>query len=477
MNQANGVFILKLTNTGAYTAHKWYGVYLTSCGCNPYSGQAGTFSSPVLNPVNGMIQGIGVYGYPNNSSQEYYYNTMKAINKSTLAISSLWGRKFDTYIQGYNNGGINKIFFDSSDNMVGTGDYSYSFVNYDISYCPLGAQAPLVMKFSNQGTTITWCKSLRRDTGARQYRQSNTTSSAISLDKTKLVTYRYGSGTYGDTSNYYHDITKFNTSDGSVDSWYRATLYMSGSNFKISTTDSSGNIYITGTYNQSGYNKIYTAKYNSSMVVQWVKTMYIEGSSGYGNTSVVDSSGNVYTIGTLYCYLGAVDGFGQVGVIIKYDSSGNVIWIRYMKSDAGSIRYVTGYSLKLDSADQLIATFGWQIQNGIQRAIVARLKNDGSGTGSYTLGGGYTLQYMSTIPTAGGPSSAYYATVYNSTATSPSFSSYTPSADYEYITVGSTTPTGYQWNTSTATGYGLVNYALDTSSSMTESQNMTKQIL
>ena len=82
-------------------------------------------------------------------------------------------------------------------------------------------------------------------------------------------------------------------------------------NINSSTTDSSGNVYITGNYfsyrtgnvriGYTYYASAFVIKLNSSGVQQWSRALSygntsasISGSSGYGNSIAVDSSGNVY---------------------------------------------------------------------------------------------------------------------------------------------------------------------------------------
>jgi len=95
------------------------------------------------------------------------------------------------------------------------------------------------------------------------------------------------------------------------------------------TSDSSGNIYVTGsTYGgldgntYYGKSDIFLVKYNSSGTKQWTKQL---GTSvkDYGNGVTTDSSGNIYVTGTTS---GDLDGNTSSGgsdiFLIKYNSSG-----------------------------------------------------------------------------------------------------------------------------------------------------------
>ena len=95
------------------------------------------------------------------------------------------------------------------------------------------------------------------------------------------------------------------------------------------TSDSSDNIYVTGyTYGDldgntsSGESDIFLVKYNSSGTKQWTKQL---GTSfgDYGNDVTTDSSGNIYVTGSTW---GGLDGNTNSGsydiFIVKYNSSG-----------------------------------------------------------------------------------------------------------------------------------------------------------
>ena len=95
------------------------------------------------------------------------------------------------------------------------------------------------------------------------------------------------------------------------------------------TTDSSGNIYVTGETGggldgntHSGNNDIFLVKYDSSGTKQWTKQLGT--SSGDGGVGVItDSSGNIYVTGLTY---GGLDGNTNLGYsdifLVKYNSSG-----------------------------------------------------------------------------------------------------------------------------------------------------------
>ena len=129
------------------------------------------------------------------------------------------------------------------------------------------------------------------------------------------------------------------------------------------TTDSSGNVYVTGYTlggldgnTNSGSYDMFLVKYNSSGTKQWTKQL---GSSGWdwGNGVTTDSSGNIYVTGYTN---GGLDGNTNSGYgdifLVKFNSSGTKQWTKQLgtsSSDSGNgvitdssgNIYVTGYTL------------------------------------------------------------------------------------------------------------------------------------
>lgn len=154
--------------------------------------------------------------------------------------------------------------------------------------------------------------------------------------------------------------------------------HMGGSTTDIGysiTTDTDGNIYVTGifsgtadlnpgtgtaNYTSNGLNDIFIQKLDSNGNLLWVKTM---GSiyEDYAFSILVDSNGNIYTIGafpesvdfdpnsgtTLLTSAGSFDIFIQ-----KLDTNGNLLWVKQL----GNTHTDYGYSLAMDTNGDLFAT-------------------------------------------------------------------------------------------------------------------------
>jgi uncharacterized delta-60 repeat protein len=160
-----------------------------------------------------------------------------------------------------------------------------------------------------------------------------------------------------------HDYTtiKYNSDGDTV--WVRR-YNGTGNNTDLAlaiAVDISGNVYVTGESVGSGPGQDYaTVKYNSAGEEQWAARY--NGPGNYWDTAraiEVDDSGNVYVTGESY-------GFGYDIATIKYNSNGDSVWVRRYHSgngedlardiavdDSGNV-YVTGYSAGLGTFNDYV---------------------------------------------------------------------------------------------------------------------------
>ena len=104
-------------------------------------------------------------------------------------------------------------------------------------------------------------------------------------------------------------------------------------------TDSSGNVYVAGGTNggldgntNAGNTDLFVVKYNSSGTKQWTKQL---GSSSRDSANGVatDSSGNIYVTGTTYWGLDGNTSAGNADLfVVKYNSSGTKQWTNQLGS-------------------------------------------------------------------------------------------------------------------------------------------------
>ena len=170
-------------------------------------------------------------------------------------------------------------------------------------------------------------------------------------------------------------IAKYNSSG--VFQWDR-TLGGSGDDYGNAVAiDSSDNIIVCGRTNSdgAGVNDVLIAKYNSSGVLQWDRTL---GGSGtdYGNAVAIDSSDNI-----IVCGRTDSDGAGGIDFLIaKYNSSGVLQWDRTLGGSGSDL----GNAVAIDSSDNIIVCGRTNSDGagGID-VLIAKLPPDGSLTGTY----------------------------------------------------------------------------------------------
>ena len=203
-------------------------------------------------------------------------------------------------------------------------------------------------------------------------------SRALALDSNDNP---YITGSYSNTVNFGGgNITAANTNDLFILKLNSSGTYQDIYTSNIDTTtkgkglfvDSSGNIYATGTFqntvNFGGGNitssgmDIYLLKLNSSFAFQWVKRFASgNGASGQalGLAVTVDDDGNVYSggqIGGSYNLGGqsVVSGSNNDVYIVKHDSSGTFQWSKTFGGAAGGDGTDKAQDIVIDSNDFII---------------------------------------------------------------------------------------------------------------------------
>ena len=165
----------------------------------------------------------------------------------------------------------------------------------------------------------------------------------------------------------YQDIVVAKFDANGVLQWNTFLGTSTGNDDGSITTDSSGNIYVTGTSDDSwgtpiapfsGGFDVFVAKLNSSGVLLWHTFIgAFTRNDPYHHTIMVDLNGNIYLTGFSYDWGTPINPFaGAVDIfVVKLDSSGTLLWHTFLGSsdndgepsltlDASGNVYVAGYS-------------------------------------------------------------------------------------------------------------------------------------
>ena len=202
-------------------------------------------------------------------------------------------------------------------------------------------------------------------------------------------------------------VGAWSSNDGAVAAFGGTQLdYVNGM-----AVDSSGNVYTTGTFRgtadfdpgagtanltSNGNDDIYVSKLDSSGNYVWAKNFGTASCCEQGYGIAVDSSGNVYTIGTFKNTVDFDPGAGTANLtasgfldafVLKLDSSGNYVWA---KSFTGTGN-VYAASMAVDSSGNIYTT-GYFTETADF--------DPGAGTANLTSNGGYDV-FVSKLDSSG----------------------------------------------------------------------------
>lgn len=274
----------------------------------------------------------------------------------------------------YTNGfpSTNFITADSSGNVYKTGTIAFS-----PSCCPYYMM--YVGKYNSTQSTHTWGSW----TSANYTFNSYGNGIVLNPAQTEVIvssfykTAAYNPGSTGSGMG----LFSFSASSGAKNWGYmwRADPSNSSSTYNIygngCAVDSSGNIYACG-YRTGGQQDGIVIKTNSSGTLQWSRQLRSTGGGGIVKLSSigVDSSANVYVVG-------ADLGVSPTNlVIVKYNSSGTLLWQR-------KITNVDGFNVD-DGNNGLISdgnAFIFGARHGASNCFFGKVPPDGSGTGTYSI--------------------------------------------------------------------------------------------
>ena len=217
-----------------------------------------------------------------------------------------------------------------------------------------------LVKYSPQGSQL-WVKFYNGTGGANDFAYNMTTDSQGNI---------YLTGSSMGTSSMDYATVKFNTSGTML--W--AARYEGSSTDEPAavTVDRLGNVYVTGkSYTSSTAQDIATVKYNNAGVQQWVKKYNRTGSVNDAGTGItVDSTGLVFVSG----YSNNSTDSTYEYTILSYDANGNQVWVRHYNGGSDN----SAFSIDIDKYGSIYVT-GRTKDSGNDYDF-ATIKYSGSGT-------------------------------------------------------------------------------------------------
>jgi len=198
--------------------------------------------------------------------------------------------------------------------------------------------APWIAKYNSSGV-FQWSQYLNFDSNGYPIDYGSWNDITVDASENLYVCGNFYVTTYSSTA-YNPGFAKYD-SNGNL-SWATASypIYGSGNGGGAAlgiSLDSSGNIYATAISSQYGVSVSYASlvKLNNSGSIQWYTNFY-ESSSNSGRPSpgcVVDSSGNIYL---------TYDGYSGNCYVIKFNSSGSIVWQKYFTNTGGQTYSTSG---------------------------------------------------------------------------------------------------------------------------------------
>ena len=267
----------------------------------------------------------------------------------------------------------NDITTDSSDNVYITGNF-YNTVNFGgaNNLTSLNNTDAFIVKYSISGA-YDWGEDFTDGRNPGAYSSGSTISTDglgnvyVTGGYYNTVTFDGYISTSGKTGIF---ISKFGT-DGTYD-WTDAIPEESGSHQAVysSVTDSSGDTYVTGSFNgtvdfggsysltSTNYDA-FIAEYDTDGAINWAVQ---EETNSYasGEGIVLGQSGNLYIIGDYQDTLttGGIDNFNDSGgnqdaFIAEYSASGNYDWAKDFDIVGSGGSYANGNSIAIDNTGKV----------------------------------------------------------------------------------------------------------------------------
>jgi len=279
----------------------------------------------------GNVYVTGITGYLNN--EEYDIAGDYATIKYNSNGKQLWVQRYDGPAKGYDE--ARAIAVDSSGNVYVTGcSYGLSGSMYredfaTIKYSPNGKQL-WVKRYNGPGNSVDGATAIAVDGSGNVYVTGSSEGSGTDYD---YATIKYN------TNGKQLWVARYNGPGNSLDG---ATAI---------AVDGSGNVYVTGYSEGSGYKTDYaTIKYGTNGKQLWVARY--NGPGNYYDLAMaiaIDGSGNVYVTGYSH---GSRSDFDYA--TIKYNTNGKQLWVQ--RYDGPAKGYDEARAIAVDKSGNVYVT-------------------------------------------------------------------------------------------------------------------------
>jgi hypothetical protein len=292
-----------------------------------YAGGTYLGANAIGAPSSGLIRLSNLYGMSNGWLNDYVTSTTSAFNDLALSSSGFlylaggYGTKDGAYAAKVN---------------ATTGAIVWQKYLADPSAFPYGVYDRVVLDSSENSYYIGETSTAYITAALSKYNSSGTLQWQYQIINNTIATTNQQGGIAVDSSNNIYIafstritsritvsvVAKFNSS--LTLQWIKTLGYPSTNDSQATPVDlvldTSGNVYVAGseTPATSSSYKIFVAKYDSSGNLQWVKTTTTAPQTAIGLS--IDSSNNIY--------LTAKSVFTVFSSLFKIDTSGNLIWQR-----------------------------------------------------------------------------------------------------------------------------------------------------
>jgi len=277
-----------------------------------------------------------------------------------------WSKRFggSDHDYGYS------VSVDSSGNVYITGSFSSSTI--DFGGGALNGPGIFLAKFDSNGNHL-WSKRFGGSSDDIGYSVSVDSSGNVYITGWfKSSTIDFGGGALTNAGGGYPDIFLAKFDSNGNHKWSKKFGGDRDDGVYSVSVDSSGNVYITGSFSSSSINfgggaltnaggtDIFLAKFDSNGNHLWSKRF---GGSDwdYGNSVSVDSSGNVYITGYFGYFKSSTIDFGGGALtsaggydifLARFDSNGNHKWSKRFGGSSDD----RGYSVSVDSSGNVYIT-------------------------------------------------------------------------------------------------------------------------